>query len=69
VLFWGILGALLMRGIMIAVGATLIVQFHWILYVFAALLILTAVKMLFLDHRGPRLFGTPWWRVLARASG
>jgi tellurite resistance protein TerC len=50
VLLWGILGALLMRGVMIAVGAALIAQFHWVLYVFAALLILTAVKMLFLDH-------------------
>jgi tellurite resistance protein TerC len=50
VLFWGILGALLMRGIMIAVGAALIARFHWVLYVFAALLIVTAIKMLLLDH-------------------
>lgn len=46
VLFWGILGALLLRGAMIGVGATLIAEFHWILYVFAAFLILTGVKML-----------------------
>lgn len=46
VLFWGILGALLMRGVMIGVGAALIARFHWILYVFAAFLFLTAVKML-----------------------
>jgi tellurite resistance protein TerC len=45
VLFWGIIGALLMRGAMIAVGTTLIAQFHWILYVFGAFLILTALKM------------------------
>jgi len=52
VLFWGILGALLMRGVMIAVGAKLIAEVHWILYVFGAFLILTAIKMLFLktDH-------------------
>lgn len=46
VLFWGILGALAMRGLMIGVGAQLIAHFHWILYVFGGLLILTAVKML-----------------------
>lgn len=49
VLFWGILGALIMRGTMIALGATLIERFHWILYVFGALLIYTAYKMLFMD--------------------
>ena len=48
VLFWGILGALVMRGAMIAIGARLIAEFSWILYVFGALLILTAVKMLFM---------------------
>jgi tellurite resistance protein TerC len=55
VLFWGILGALVMRGAMIAVGAALIARFHWILYVFGAFLILTAVKMLVLktDHSDP----------------
>lgn len=46
VLFWGILGALLMRGIMIAVGAALITRFEWIIYVFAAILLFTAVKMM-----------------------
>jgi tellurite resistance protein TerC len=48
VLFWGILGALLMRGAMIAVGAQLIQRFTWIIYVFGAFLILTGIKMLFL---------------------
>lgn len=47
VLFWGILGALLMRGAMIGLGAKLIAEFHWILYLFAVFLILTAIKMLF----------------------
>ncbi len=41
VLFWGILGALVMRGVMIGLGATLIAEFHWILYVFGVFLILT----------------------------
>ena len=46
VLFWGIIGALVLRGAMIAIGARLIADFHWVLYVFGAFLILTGVKML-----------------------
>ena len=49
VLFWGIVGALVMRGVMIAVGAKLIAEFTWIVYVFGGFLILTAVKMLLLS--------------------
>jgi tellurite resistance protein TerC len=49
VLVWGILGALVLRGLMIAIGARLIAEFHWVLYLFAAFLILTAIKMLFLE--------------------
>ena len=45
VLFWGILGALLMRGAMIAAGAYLIQQFHWIIYVFGAFLVFTGIRM------------------------
>lgn len=51
VLFWGILGVILMRGIMIGLGATLIAEFSWILYIFGAFLIITGFKMLmFADH-------------------
>jgi tellurite resistance protein TerC len=46
VLFWGILGALVLRGAMIYLGAALVARYHWVLYVFGALLVLTAVKML-----------------------
>ncbi len=46
VLFWGILGALVMRAIMIAAGAILIERFTWIVYLFGAFLILTGIKML-----------------------
>ncbi len=45
VLYWGILGALILRGIMIAAGAALVHQFSWMTYVFGGLLILTAIKM------------------------
>ncbi len=47
ILFWGILGALIMRGIFIAVGVTLIQQFHCTIYVFGAFLILAGIKMVF----------------------
>ena len=46
VLFWGILGALVMRAIFIAAGAALIHQFHWIMYVFGAFLVVTGIKLL-----------------------
>jgi tellurite resistance protein TerC len=52
VLFWGILGALVMRGAMIALGAVLIQRFGWITYVFGGFLILTAVKMAFAGGEG-----------------
>jgi len=45
VLFWGIMGALVMRMIMIFIGAELVERFHWILYVFGAFLIYTGLKM------------------------
>ena len=46
VLFWGILGALVMRGFMILVGAALIMLLHWVLYVLGAFILYTGVKML-----------------------
>ncbi len=45
VLFWGILGVIALRAVMIGLGATLVEQFSWVLYIFAAFLILTGVKM------------------------
>ncbi|HEX6938048.1 MAG TPA: TerC family protein [Longimicrobiales bacterium] len=45
VLFWGILGALVMRGTMIGAGALLIQRFHWILYAFGAFLVFTGIRM------------------------
>lgn len=47
VLFWGILGALILRGIFVFAGAALINEFHWIMYIFGAFLIFTAAKMFF----------------------
>jgi tellurite resistance protein TerC len=45
VLFWGVLGALVMRAVMIVLGAALITKFSWIIYVFGAFLIITGIKM------------------------
>lgn len=50
VLFWGILGAMVLRGVMIAAGIVLIYRFAWVTYVFGALLILTAIKLLVVRH-------------------
>ncbi len=50
ILFWGILGALIMRGVMIFLGAALIQRFDWMIYVFGVLLVATAVKMLISKH-------------------
>ncbi|MCG3147909.1 MAG: putative membrane-bound redox modulator Alx [Verrucomicrobiae bacterium] len=47
VLFWGIIGALIMRAIFIAAGVTLITQFEWIIYVFGAILVYSGIKMAF----------------------
>lgn len=47
VLFWGILAVILLRGLMIGVGAALVENFGWVLYIFAAFLVFTGVKMLF----------------------
>jgi tellurite resistance protein TerC len=53
VLFWGIIGALLMRGVMIGVGAALIKEFHWIIWIFGAFLIFTGIRMAF--HKNEEL--------------
>lgn len=50
VLFWGILGALVLRAILIVLGETLVSNFHWVLYVFSAFLIYTGLKMA-LEHK------------------
>ncbi len=52
VLFWGILGALIMRGLMIGLGVALIQRLHWMLYLFGAFLLYSGVKMLFVKNGG-----------------
>lgn len=50
VLFWGILGALIMRGVLIVVGAALLKEFHWLIYVFGVFLIFTGIRMALSQH-------------------
>jgi tellurite resistance protein TerC len=66
VLVWGILGALVMRGVMIFLGVTLIARFHYILYFFGAFLIVTAIRMFF--GKGERDFGNSLVMRLCRRS-
>ncbi len=63
VLFWGILGALIMRGAMIAAGAAIIKQFSWTLYLFGAFLVFTGVKMLFVSDEGVEPEKNPMLRL------
>ena len=55
VLVWGILGVIVLRGIMIAGGTALVENFHWILYIFAAFLVFTGIRMLFSTGHGGNL--------------
>jgi tellurite resistance protein TerC len=65
VLVWGILGALVMRGIMIGLGVALVSRFHYILYIFGAFLVLTALRMFFGKH-SEKEFGDSWLMRLSR---
>jgi tellurite resistance protein TerC len=51
ILFWGILGALMLRGAMILMGAVLIQRFHWVTYIFGAFLVFTGVRMAMQDEQ------------------
>jgi tellurite resistance protein TerC len=66
VLFWGILGALAMRGAMIGIGAQLVASYHWVLYLFGAFLVITGLRMLFAsaehDEQQVEGFVTRWLR-------
>ncbi|HEY3306329.1 MAG TPA: TerC family protein [Candidatus Binatia bacterium] len=66
VLFWGILGALVMRAIFIAAGVALIHAFHWVIYVFGGFLILTGIKMLFAGDEKIHPEKNPVLRLLRR---
>ncbi|HZX81190.1 MAG TPA: TerC family protein, partial [Lysobacter sp.] len=66
VLVIGVLGAIVLRAIMIFAGALLLAKFHWILYVFGAFLLLTGLKMLWAAGKEPDLENNPLLRWLTR---
>jgi tellurite resistance protein TerC len=66
VLFWGILGALVMRAIFVGLGAALIASFHWVLYLFGAFLVITGLKMLLLRDQGFDPRNNPLFRLFQR---
>jgi tellurite resistance protein TerC len=66
VLFWGIVGVIVLRAIMIGLGATLVAQFSWILYIFAVFLIATGIKMLVMKKHGPDIENNPVLKLIRR---
>ncbi len=66
VLFWGIVGALAMRGALIAIGAALLARFGWIMYVFGAFLVVTGIRMLFAEQAAGNLEDNRAVRLLRR---
>jgi tellurite resistance protein TerC len=65
-LLWGIIGVIVLRGIMIALGAALVQQFYWVLYIFAVFLIATGVKMLFAGDEPMDVAKNPLVRFMNR---
>lgn len=66
VLFWGILGVVVLRAVMIGLGAALVSEFSWVLYVFGAFLVFTGIKMLWMSDNQPDLERNPLVRALRK---
>jgi tellurite resistance protein TerC len=66
VLFWGILGVIVLRAIMIGLGAALVSEFAWILYVFGAFLVLTGIKMLVIADNMPDIGNNPMLKFMRK---
>jgi tellurite resistance protein TerC len=66
VLFWGIVGVIVLRAIMIGLGATLVSQFGWVLYLFGAFLVFTGVKMWILADHVPDIANNPLLKFLTK---
>jgi len=66
VLFWGILGVIVLRAVMIGLGAAIVSEFAWVLYIFGAFLLFTGVKMLVLADAMPKVDENPLLRFLKR---
>jgi tellurite resistance protein TerC len=66
VLFWGILGVIVLRAIMIGLGATIVSQFSWVLYIFAVFLIFTGIKMWVMADHEPDIANNPLLKFMKR---
>jgi tellurite resistance protein TerC len=66
VLFWGILGVIVLRAIMIGLGATLVSQFSWVLYLFGAFLVLTGIKMWIVADNMPDIANNPLLKFMRK---
>lgn len=66
VLFWGILAVILLRGLMIGVGAALVEQFSWVLYIFAAFLVFTGIKMLLVGDKEYDIENNPIYKFMRK---
>ena len=66
VLFWGILGVIVLRALMIGLGATLVSQFSWVLYLFGAFLVFTGIKMWVIADHMPDIASNPLLKLLRR---
>jgi tellurite resistance protein TerC len=66
VLFWGILGVIVLRAIMIGLGATLVSQFSWMLYLFGAFLVITGIKMWLIADHMPDIANNPLLKFLRK---
>jgi tellurite resistance protein TerC len=64
VLFWGIVGVLVLRAVMVGLGTALVSQLDWVLYVFGLFLVATGVKMLFISRSDPEVAGSAVLRLL-----
>jgi tellurite resistance protein TerC len=65
-LLWGIMAVIVLRGLMIAGGVALVSQAHWVMYIFAAFLVFTGVKMLFAKEQDPDIGNNPAIRWISR---
>ena len=66
VLFWGILGVIFLRAIMIGLGATLVSEFSWVLYLFGAFLVVTGIKMWIIADHMPDIANNPLLKFLRK---
>jgi tellurite resistance protein TerC len=66
VLFWGILGVIVLRGIMIGLGATIVASYSWVLYVFAVFLIFTGIKMMFVGDKPHNIADNPLLKFIKK---